>query len=102
MQELWDGAWTPELFWNMLLHTKHDKQQHCYMLKYWPNKGIVMVKATKNKRKLDDMTGGPQRMEDKQPGAWGKAGDKGGGRGYATGAVWTGDHRAAPTRTDGD
>eukprot|EP00972_Heterocapsa_arctica_P074354 10973364-Heterocapsa_arctica.AAC.1 len=73
------------------------------MLKYWPNKGVVMIKATKeNKRKLEDLTGGSYRPEDKQPSSWGKAEDKGASRSYARGGAWTGDSRTSPAKTDGD
>eukprot|EP00972_Heterocapsa_arctica_P065026 9598170-Heterocapsa_arctica.AAC.1 len=70
------------------------------MLKYWPNKGVVMIKATKEmfKRKLEDLTGGPHRKEDKQPHGWGKADDKGASHSYARGGAWTGDSRASPAK----
>eukprot|EP00972_Heterocapsa_arctica_P106158 15638420-Heterocapsa_arctica.AAC.1 len=54
LQESWGGLWTPEDFWNMILHTKNECNYHSYMVKYMPHKRIVMVKATKNKRKLAD------------------------------------------------
>eukprot|EP00972_Heterocapsa_arctica_P045830 6764604-Heterocapsa_arctica.AAC.1 len=60
----------------MILHIRNENKQHCYMVKYWPNKGMVMVKATKNKRKSDEITEGPQKQEEQPPG-WGKGGDKG-------------------------
>eukprot|EP00972_Heterocapsa_arctica_P073383 10838009-Heterocapsa_arctica.AAC.1 len=74
------------------------------MLKYWPNKGVVMIKATKEmyKRKLEDLTGGSHRPEDKQPSSWGKADDKGGSLSYTRGGAWTGDSRTSPARTGND
>eukprot|EP00972_Heterocapsa_arctica_P065016 9596745-Heterocapsa_arctica.AAC.1 len=58
LEDVWGKTLTLEMFWNMMLHTKNEKNQHCYMLKYWPNKGVVMIKATKEmfKRKLEDLT----------------------------------------------
>eukprot|EP00972_Heterocapsa_arctica_P113602 16437969-Heterocapsa_arctica.AAC.1 len=80
------------MFWNMLLHTR-NKHGHCYMLKYWPNKGLVMIKATKeNKRKSEEISPGTYRPEDKPPASWGKPEGKGAGRGHAKGA-WNGDYR---------
>eukprot|EP00972_Heterocapsa_arctica_P015307 2255245-Heterocapsa_arctica.AAC.1 len=87
------------MFWNMVLHTRNGQQMHCYMLKYWPNKGVVMIKATKeNKRKLEELTPGTHRPEDRPPYGWGKADGKGGGRGYPKGGAWTGDYRASPSK----
>eukprot|EP00972_Heterocapsa_arctica_P034105 5020585-Heterocapsa_arctica.AAC.1 len=38
LQDAWGDMLTPEMFWNMMLHTKNEKKQHCYMLKYWLKK----------------------------------------------------------------
>eukprot|EP00972_Heterocapsa_arctica_P079613 11731959-Heterocapsa_arctica.AAC.1 len=31
LQEVWEDAWTPDIFWNMILHTRNENKQHCYM-----------------------------------------------------------------------
>eukprot|EP00972_Heterocapsa_arctica_P055028 8114780-Heterocapsa_arctica.AAC.1 len=31
LQEIWGGLWTPEDFWNMILHTRNENNYHCYM-----------------------------------------------------------------------
>eukprot|EP00972_Heterocapsa_arctica_P087551 12910095-Heterocapsa_arctica.AAC.1 len=81
----------------MMLHTKNDKDQHCYTLKYWPNKGVVMIKAPKElyKRKWNELDFWP---EDKKPQGWGKAAEKGGSHNYASGSAWSGDTRGSPAR----
>eukprot|EP00972_Heterocapsa_arctica_P026382 3884214-Heterocapsa_arctica.AAC.1 len=28
LQDAWAGVWTPEVFWNMIIHTKSENQQH--------------------------------------------------------------------------
>eukprot|EP00972_Heterocapsa_arctica_P058261 8594567-Heterocapsa_arctica.AAC.1 len=44
---MWKDLMTDEMFWNMLLYSKNEKNQHCYMLKYWPNRRMVLVKTAK-------------------------------------------------------
>eukprot|EP00972_Heterocapsa_arctica_P086826 12798458-Heterocapsa_arctica.AAC.1 len=51
LKDMWGEPMTKEIDWNMLLHTKNENNQHCYCLKYWPNKGVVMVKAAKESHK---------------------------------------------------
>ena len=94
LQETWQGLWTPEDFWNMILHTTNECNYHCYMVKYIPHKKIVMIKATKNKRKLADVTEEPPKSEDYSAG-WGR-GDNGGGKSYGKAEGWTNPGEGKP------
>eukprot|EP00972_Heterocapsa_arctica_P035072 5165169-Heterocapsa_arctica.AAC.1 len=39
---------THKMFWNMILHTRNDKEgYHSYMLKYWPSMKLVFIKPVR-------------------------------------------------------
>eukprot|EP00972_Heterocapsa_arctica_P028763 4231767-Heterocapsa_arctica.AAC.1 len=84
----------------MVLHTKNDRKQHCYMLKYWPNKGLVMIRALKDaKRSLEDPSSGQHRPEAKKAYSWEGPDYKGEGKKFTRGGAWTGDSRASPSKS---
>jgi hypothetical protein len=85
LQDLWEKHWTPANFWNMILHSKQENGQHAYMVKLFPSKGIVMIKANNHKRKSGAIEEAMPKQE--QPMQWSK-GDKGGGKGYPKGGGW--------------
>eukprot|EP00972_Heterocapsa_arctica_P114001 16440208-Heterocapsa_arctica.AAC.1 len=98
LKDMWGDNMTDKVFWNMLLHTKNEKNQHCYMLNYWPNKGVVLVKASKEdkKRRWNELDN--RNPEDNKLQGWGKGAEKGANNSYGSGAGWGGDSRGSPAR----
>eukprot|EP00972_Heterocapsa_arctica_P069789 10310186-Heterocapsa_arctica.AAC.1 len=69
------------------------------MLKYWPNRGVVLVKTTEEapKRKWNEMDNRyPEK--DKKPQGWGKGAEQGGNNSYENASGWRGDTWGSPAK----
>eukprot|EP00972_Heterocapsa_arctica_P003121 464610-Heterocapsa_arctica.AAC.1 len=52
LKSMWKEVLMDVMFWNLLLHTKSDKNnQHSYVLKYWPNMKMVLIKVARTPKR---------------------------------------------------